>query len=66
LHSGHFFQPPERTHVGRKYASDPTTGRSMPTALILDGDGTIRSIDVHPNDTTRSDSAEFLVALEVL
>lgn len=38
----------------------------MPTALILDGDGTIRSIDVHPNDTPRSEPAEILAALEAL
>jgi len=34
--------------------------------LILDRDGVIRWIDVHPNYTTRTESADILAALTVL
>jgi len=46
--------------------ADGTPALPMPTALILDGDGTLRWIDVHPDYTTRSESVEILTALDSL
>jgi peroxiredoxin len=46
--------------------ADGTTAIPMPTALILDPDLTVRWIDVHPDYTTRSESADILDALEAL
>jgi alkyl hydroperoxide reductase subunit AhpC len=36
----------------------------MPTAVVVDADGVIRWIDVHPNYTTRSEPAAILAALD--
>jgi peroxiredoxin len=44
--------------------ADGTTTLPMPTTVILDGDGTVRWIDVHPDYTTRSEPAEILTALD--
>jgi peroxiredoxin len=46
--------------------ADGTTGLPMPTVLILDSDLTVRWVDVHPNYTTRSESAAILAALDVI
>ncbi|HZC90678.1 MAG TPA: peroxiredoxin-like family protein [Mycobacterium sp.] len=46
--------------------ADGSYGIPMPTVLILDRDGVIRWIDVHPNYTTRTESADILAALTVL
>jgi peroxiredoxin len=49
-----------------EFNADGTYGLPMPTVLILDRDGVIRWIDVHPNYTTRTESADILAALTVL
>jgi hypothetical protein len=36
----------------------------MPTTVVLDADGVIRWIDVHPNYTTRSEVPDILAALD--
>ncbi|HEY1762857.1 MAG TPA: peroxiredoxin-like family protein [Acidimicrobiales bacterium] len=41
---------------------DEETDLPMPTVIILDGEGTIRWIDVHPNYTTRSEPQDILDA----
>jgi peroxiredoxin len=46
--------------------ADGTTTLPMPTTTILDPDGTVLWIDVHPNYTTRSEPAEVLGALDLL
>jgi peroxiredoxin len=46
--------------------ADGTTALPMPTTVILDGDGKLRWIDVHPDYTTRSEPAEILAALDSL
>jgi peroxiredoxin len=46
--------------------ADGSTALPMPATVILDGDGTLRWIDVHPDYTTRSEPAEILAALDVL
>ena len=38
----------------------------MPTVVVVDAEGTIRWIDVHPNYTTRTEAAEILAAVEAL
>ena len=38
----------------------------MATTVLVDADGRIRWIDVHPDYTTRSESAEILAAVEAL
>ncbi|HEY2441862.1 MAG TPA: peroxiredoxin-like family protein [Streptosporangiaceae bacterium] len=43
--------------------ADGTDNLPMPTIVVVDADGTIRWIDVHPNYTTRSEPAEILAAL---
>ncbi|HEY8745155.1 MAG TPA: peroxiredoxin-like family protein, partial [Chloroflexota bacterium] len=43
--------------------ADGTSAIPMPTVVIVDGAGTIRWIDVHPNYTTRSEPGEILDAL---
>jgi hypothetical protein len=35
----------------------------MPTTVIVDAGGVIRWIDVHPDFTTRSETADILAAL---
>ena len=37
-----------------------------PTVLVVDGDGVIRFIDVHPDYTTRTDPADVLAAVKAL
>jgi peroxiredoxin len=44
--------------------ADGTTTILMPTTVVLDGDHRLRWIDVHPDYTTRSESAEVLAALD--
>jgi peroxiredoxin len=46
--------------------ADGTMALPMPTTVILDGDGTVRWIDVRPDYTTRSEPAEILSALDAL
>lgn len=46
--------------------ADSTTTLPLPTTTILDPDGTVRWIDVHPNYATRSEPAEILAALDAL
>jgi len=46
--------------------ADGTTALPMPCTLILDGDLTVRWVDVHPDYTTRTESAEILGALDAL
>jgi peroxiredoxin len=46
--------------------ADRTTALPMPTTVILDGDSTVRWIDVHPDYTTRTEPAEILTALDAL
>ncbi len=46
--------------------ADDTTTLPMPTTAILDPDGTVRWIDVHPDYTTRSEPADILAALNAL
>ncbi len=46
--------------------ADGTTILPMPTTVILDPDGTVRWIDVHPDYSTRSEPAEILAALDAL
>ena len=43
--------------------ADGTTAIPMPTVVIVDGAGTIRWIDVHPNYTTRTEPGQILDAL---
>jgi peroxiredoxin len=43
--------------------ADGTTALPMPTVVIVDAEGTIRWIDVHPNYATRTEPAEVLQAL---
>jgi peroxiredoxin len=50
----------------REVNADGTTTLPMPTTLIVDGDHTVRWVDVHPDYTTRSEPAEILAALEAL
>jgi peroxiredoxin len=45
---------------------DGTTALPMPTTVILDADGTVQWIDVHPDYTTRSEPAEILAAIDAL
>ncbi|MGW4072084.1 hypothetical protein ACWELB_00885 [Streptomyces asiaticus] len=35
----------------------------MPTVVIVDADGVVRWIDVHPNYPTRTEPAQILAAL---
>lgn len=46
--------------------ADGTPGLPMPTTVIIEGDRTVRWIDVHPDYTTRSEPAEILAALDLL
>lgn len=43
--------------------ADGTPAIPMPTVVILDADGTIRWIDVHPDYTTRTEPSEILAAV---
>ena len=44
--------------------ADGTATLPMPTTVIVNGDGTIRWIDVHPNYTGRTEVAAILAALD--
>jgi peroxiredoxin len=46
--------------------ADGTAVLPMPTVVILDGDRTIRWIDVHPNYGTRTTPGDILAALDTL
>jgi peroxiredoxin len=46
--------------------ADGTYGLPMPTVVIVDTNGVIRWIDVHPNYTTRTEAADILAALRTL
>lgn len=46
--------------------ADGTTTLPMPTTAVLDPDGTVRWIDVHPDYSTRSEPADVLAALDGL
>jgi peroxiredoxin len=46
--------------------ADGTTAVPMPTVLIVDADRTIRWIDVRPDYSARTTSAEILAALDRL
>ena len=46
--------------------ADRTYGIPMPTVLIVDAEGVIRWIDVHPNYTARTETPEILAALSAL
>jgi peroxiredoxin len=43
--------------------ADGTHGLPMPTVVIVDGTGTIRWIDVHPDYTTRTEVADIVEAV---
>jgi peroxiredoxin len=43
--------------------ADGTTGLPMPTVVVTDAEGVIRWIDVHPDYTTRTETAQVLQAL---
>jgi peroxiredoxin len=45
---------------------DGTDSFAMPTVVIVDRDGVIRWIDVHPNYTTRTEPAEIVEAVSSL
>ena len=44
--------------------ADGTTGLPMSTIVLLDANGTIRWIDVHPDYTTRTEPADVLAAAD--
>jgi peroxiredoxin len=46
--------------------ADGGTALPMPTAVVVDGSGVIRWIDVHPNYTTRSEVADILAAVDAV
>lgn len=46
--------------------ADGTRTLPMPTTAIVDADGVLRWIDVHPNYATRSEPAEILAALSAI
>lgn len=46
--------------------SDGEATLPMPTTLVVDADGVIRWIDVHPNYATRSEVSDILAALDQL
>lgn len=66
-------QPPEvvaaQANLGLNLAdanADGDTGLPMPTVLVVDAQGTIRWIDVHPNYTERSEVADILAAVDAI
>jgi peroxiredoxin len=46
--------------------ADGTTTLPMPTVALVDGGGTLRWIDVHPDYTTRTEPAAVLAAIDAL
>lgn len=50
----------------REINADGTYGLPMPTVLVVDADGTIVWLDVHPNYTSRTEVPAILAAVERL
>ena len=48
----------------RTVNADGTTAVPMPTVAIVDADGVLRWIDLHPNYTSRTEPADVLAALD--
>jgi peroxiredoxin len=46
--------------------ADSGYGVPMPTVVLVDTEGTIRWIDVHPNYMTRTEVSEIIAALDLL
>ncbi|MFE3173748.1 peroxiredoxin-like family protein [Amycolatopsis sp. NPDC059090] len=46
--------------------ADGSHGVPMPTVVLVDAEGTIRWIDVHPNYATRTEVQEIVTALDLL
>jgi peroxiredoxin len=46
--------------------AEGATGLPMPTVLVVDAEGVIRWIDVHPNYTERSEVADILAAVAAI
>jgi peroxiredoxin len=46
-----------------EHNADGTKTIPMPTVIVLDADGVIRWIDVHPNYTTRTEAQQILAAI---
>ncbi|MFI5610353.1 peroxiredoxin-like family protein [Amycolatopsis sp. NPDC051903] len=46
--------------------ADGTHGVPMPTVVLVDAEGVIRWIDVHPNYSTRTEVADIVAALDLL
>lgn len=46
--------------------ADGTAGLPMPTAAVVDAEGRLAWIDVHPDHTTRTEPAQILAALDTL
>ncbi|TGD84419.1 AhpC/TSA family protein [Mycolicibacterium sp. CH28] len=46
------------------FNADGTRALPMPTTVLVDSDGVIRWIDIHPNYTDRSEVADILSAIE--
>jgi peroxiredoxin len=44
--------------------ADGTTGLPMPTVVVLDAEGILRWIDVHPDYTTRTEPSDVLAAVD--
>lgn len=64
--------PPDAVHEAQRQAgldltevnADGGTGLPMPTTLVVDPDGAIRWIDVHPDYTSRSEPADIIAAVD--
>lgn len=71
---GVVFTPGEETRAAQgELGLDVASGNAdggpeipMPTVLVVDAQGTILWIDVHPNYTTRTEPAEILAAVDAL
>lgn len=46
--------------------ADGTTGLPMPTVVLVDAEGAIRWIDVHPDYTTRTEPEDVLAAVDAV
>ena len=46
--------------------ADATTELPMPTTVVVDAEGVIRWIDVHPDYSSRSEPAEIVAAVDGL
>jgi peroxiredoxin len=49
-----------------EHNADATNTIPMPTVIVVDADGVIRWIDVHPNYTTRTEAEQILSAVDEL